>query len=408
MKILLVSSDNVLQHQLQQSLCHHNLITDAASDGQEAWDLLQAFVYDVVLLEAQLPGVDGLSLCRHLRDAGNPVLIVLIIEPAVSEACLQGLDSGADACLPKPIPVPELLAHLRALARRGGRRANPKLTWGPLLLDPVAQRITCQGQDLKLNRKEYQLLELFLSHPRQMFPRSEIGDRLWTLDDDIPSDATVKSHIRSIRRKLEQVGADDVIQTHYGQGYCLNPVYDPVVRSAQGKTPKPELPLDGITANIWQELMTANARLQQEIEYRRQVESQLRRSELMLRTAQRVAQIGCWEVDLHTREIYWTEELFLIHGLSPEGPTPSYEESLTLIHPDDRQLHAEAIYGPASRGEAFEANLRIVRANDGQVRYINARGGPLFDADGKVIKLTGTTFDITRWVVDKKLPSQTL
>ncbi len=124
----------------------------------------------------------------------------------------------------------------------------------------------------------------------------------------------------------------------------------------------------------------------------------------MLRTAQRVAQIGSWEVDLQTREIYWTEELFLIHGLSPDGATPSYEESLCLIHPDDRQLHEQAIVNPATRGEAFEANLRIIRANDGEVRYINARGGPLFDADGKIIKLTGTTFDVTRWVTDGNFP----
>lgn len=398
MKILLVSSDKNLRNKLHQALSRQSLIVDVATDGEEAWELLQAFIYDVVLLEALLPEIDGLTLCRRLREVGNPVLILLMIEPGNVETCIQGLEMGADACLAKPIQEPNLMAHLRALARRGIRRASPKHSWGPLLLDPTARRITCQGQEVKLNRKEYQVLELLLGHPRQMFSRSEIGDRLWTLDEEGPSDGTIKSHIRSLRRKLEKAGgADDLIQTHYGQGYCLNPAYDPGTNPSQRGAPMPELMMDSITANIWQELMAANARLQQEIEQRKQVEAQLRRSETMLRTAQRVAQIGSWEVDVHTREIYWTEELFLIHGLSPEGPTPSYEESLVLIHPDDRQLHEEAIHAPALRGESFEANLRIIRANDGEVRYINARGGPLFDADGKVIKLTGTTLDVTRW-----------
>lgn len=117
-----------------------------------------------------------------------------------------------------------------------------------------------------------------------------------------------------------------------------------------------------------------------------------------LRTAQQVAQIGSWEVDVQTRITYWTEELFLIHGLEPNRPAPNHEEVLTLIHPEDLQLHEDAIRAPAMRGEAFEANLRIIRANDGEVRYINARGGPLFDANGNMIKLTGTTFDVTRWI----------
>jgi PAS domain-containing protein len=102
--------------------------------------------------------------------------------------------------------------------------------------------------------------------------------------------------------------------------------------------------------------------------------------------------------EIKTRQTYWTEELFLIHGLDPNRPAPTPEEVLDLIHPDDRQLHEEAVRAPALRGEAFEVNLRIVRANDGAVRHINARGGPLFDRSGKMIKLTGTTLDVTRWI----------
>ncbi|MEB3277897.1 MAG: winged helix-turn-helix domain-containing protein [Lyngbya sp.] len=398
MRLLLTSPDKTLGHKLHQDLSRHSFVVDVATDGEEAWELLQAFMYDAVLLELLLRKLDGIALCRRLRDVGNPILILLMRSPSDPGTCIEGLDSGADTCLMKPIQTPELLAHLRALARRGLRRASPLLTWGPLSLNPISQQITCDGQVLKVNRKEYQILELFLSHPRQMFSRSEIGDRLWTLDDQLPTDATIKSHIRSIRRKLERAGVHDFIQTHYGQGYCLDPVYDQETQSSNRLSYPPEGMFDSITANIWQELMVANARLHQEIEHRKQIEAQLRRSQMMLRNAQRVAQVGCWEFDFNTRQTYWTEELFLIHGLDPNRPAPTPEEVFSLIHPDDLQLHEEAVRTLAVRGEPFEANLRIIRVNDGEVRYINARGGPVFDSSGAVIKLTGTTLDVTQWL----------
>jgi PAS domain S-box-containing protein len=401
MKILLVSFDKTLRSKLHQVLSRHSAIVDVAADGEEAWGLLRTFIYDLVLLETRLPKIDGLSLCRRLRDVGNPVLLLLMVEPNDAETGIQGLENGADAYLAKPVHEPELMIHLRALARRGGHRASPILSWGPLFLNPHGCRVTCEGQELKLNRKEYLLLELFLSHPKQMFSRTEIGDRLWTLDEQLPTGATIKSHIRSIRRKLEQTGVCDLIQTHYGQGYCLNPTYNPGTQSSKGGPPMPEMMMDSITANLWQEVMMANARLQQEIEQRKLIEAQLRRSETMLRTAQNVAQIGCWEFDLNTRETYWTEELYLIHGLDPNQPAPTSDEVLHLIHPDDLQLHEEMIRAAALKRESFEANLRIIRANDGAVRYINARGGPLFDADGTMTKLTGTTFDITQWIAER-------
>jgi PAS domain S-box-containing protein len=403
MKILLVSSDPALRCQIQAALSRHHFTVDGATDGEETLGLLHTFIFDMMLLDAALPEQDGISLCRRLREVGNPVLILLMIDPANADIRLRGLDSGADACLEKPIQEPELLAQIRALAWRGTRQASLALAWGPLSLDPVAQQITCHGQVLNTSRKEYQILELLLNHPRQMFSRSDISNRLWTLDEQLPTDATIKSHIRSIRRKLEQAGgAKDLIQTHYGHGYCLNPACAPGNPMPNGGVPESDMPMDSVTANLWQELMAANARLQQEVEQRKQVEARLRRSETLLRTAQKAAQIGSWEFDRITRQTYWTEELYLIHGLDPSQPPPHETEVLSLIHPEDRQLHEEAIRGAALRGESFEVNLRIIRANDGEVRYINARGGPLFDADGNMVKLTGTTFDVTRWVRKQK------
>jgi PAS domain S-box-containing protein len=385
-----------VQASLQTELTGQNFLVDRACDGDVAWGLLQVFVYDLLVVDAVLPKINGISLCRRLREVGNPILILLINGSTNLSHLIEGLNSGADACLSKPIQRQELLAQIQTLARRCSHRATPVLTWGPIQLDPNTQQITCKGQLLKVSRKEYLFLELFLRHPRQMFSHPEIADRVWTLDEQLPTDATIKTHIRGIRRKLEAIGVDNLIQTHYGQGYRLNPAFD-----LSPDPPTSPLPLDtsidSVTANIWQELMAANARLQQEIDQRKQVEAQLRRSETLLREAQRVAHIGSWEFDVNTRKIFWTEEMYHIHGLPPTSPPPSVEEIVeTLIHPDDRPLHKVAIEIPVAKGEPFEANIRIVR-KDGEIRYINARGGPIFNEAGELVRFAGTTFDITDW-----------
>lgn len=406
MRILLVEAAQQRLSTPYTTLSQHRFVVDRASNGEEAWELLNSFLYDLVLLEASPPLFESISLCRRLRNVGNPVLILLIL-PALAAGDRdstqvtqrsQGLESGADACLTQPIDERELLAHIQALARRGGRKASPVLTWGPVCLNPTACQITCHGQVVNVNRKEYQLLELFLSHPRQTFSRTTISDRLWPLDEQLPTDATIKTHIRNVRRKLEQAGAKDFIQTHYGHGYRLNTVYNSSAELASNQLPQPGTVVDTVTAHVWQELMTANAQLHQEMEHRQQIAEQLQRSERMLRNAQGVAQIGCWEFDMATLTTYWTEELYRIHGLDPTQPAPTPAENLALIHPDDHPIHAAAIQTPAIKGEAFEANLRILR-NDGEIRYVNIRGGPIFDTEERLIKLAGTTFDITQWVL---------
>jgi PAS domain S-box-containing protein len=395
LKILLVASHRKLKESLHRSLTRQNLVVDVVLDGTSAWHQLQTFVYDLVILDASSEGIDGLSLCRRLRDVGNPLLILLLVDLGDdSESLVNGLNCGADACLTKPFTEQLLLAQLRVLTRgRAWRKAKPALSWGDLRLDPVARRVTCAGQELAVSRKEYQLLELFLSHPRQMFTPGDIADRLWSLDEPLPAQATIRSHLRSLRRKLGLSGVPELIQTHHGQGYCLNPNLSDRARTIDDVA----APMDNITANYWQEAMAANARLCEEVERRVQIEARLRTTDAMLRTAQKIAQIGCWEFDLITRQVFWTDELFAIHGLTP-GRAPTTDEVLALTHPDDRDIHEREIIAPAQRGEPFEANLRIVRANDGQIRTVNARGGPVFNDSGKMIKITGTTFDITRWV----------
>lgn len=394
MKILVASSNSELLNDIQRTFCRENLIVDLVHDGEDAWHQLHAYFYDALLLDSALPKLDGVTLCRKIREVGNPLLILLLTPSGNQETLVQGLENGADACLTRPFEEKMLMAHLRALSRgRGMRRTRQILTWGGLQLDPSARKTTYDGLELKLNRKEYQLLELLLSQPRRVFSQSDIAERLWALDEPLPADGTVRSHMRSLRRKLEQAGLPELITTHYGQGYRLNPAGD-----SHHHELSPSDEPDSLTAHFWREAMGANARLQQEIERRKQVEFQLRRSHEIVLATQRVAQIGYWEADLTTKKVYWTEELFLIHGLPPSSSPPPLEDALRLIHPDDLDLHEREVRTPALQGKPFEANLRIVRANDGQVRTVNARGGPVFDSNGKLTRLVGTTFDITRWL----------
>ncbi len=250
MRILLVEDDVHTQEILQVALTEQHFLVDQATDGEMAWEMLQQFAYDLVLLDVMLPRLDGIELCHRLRQAKNPVLIMLLTARDSLTDKLLGLESGADDYLTKPINLQELIAHIRTLTRRHPTAATPVLRCDRLCLNPTSREVTYDGQPLKIGRKEYLILELLLRHPHQVFSRTEVIDRLWSLDQEIPTEATVKSHIRSIRRKLEQVGAEDLIETLYGQGYRLNPALlspadQPLSASAVEE-------VNNLTAQVWQ------------------------------------------------------------------------------------------------------------------------------------------------------------
>jgi DNA-binding response OmpR family regulator/HPt (histidine-containing phosphotransfer) domain-containing protein len=223
MRILLVEDDRHTQDLLKTSLVQENFLVDEAEDGETAWELLQQFSYDLVLLDVMLPRLDGISLCKRLRQTQNPIPVLLLTTRSSVSDKLLGLESGADDYVTKPFHLEELVARIRTVARRNPTTVNSVLTCDRLCLDPTSRQVTYDGQDLKMGRKEYLILELLLRHPHNVFNRSDFIDRLWSLDQDLPTEATVKSHIRRIRRKLEEVGAADLIETLYGQGYRLNP-----------------------------------------------------------------------------------------------------------------------------------------------------------------------------------------
>ncbi|MGP1385794.1 MAG: response regulator [Thainema sp.] len=225
MKILLVEDDKSIVELLTVSLSQQNYVLDVALDGAIGWEMASLSPYDLILLDIGLPKLDGISFCRQLRDMGNQSPVLLLTARDAADDRVLGLDSGADDYVIKPFNIQELTARIRALLRRGNTTGSPLLTCGNLCLDPSKRQITYSDQIMPFSRKEYLLLELFLRNQKHVFSRNMIIDRLWSIGEDPPGEDTIKSHIKNIRRKLKAVGADDLVETMYGQGYRINPKY---------------------------------------------------------------------------------------------------------------------------------------------------------------------------------------
>jgi DNA-binding response OmpR family regulator/HPt (histidine-containing phosphotransfer) domain-containing protein len=223
MKILVVEDDLLVADALRITLSDRMYAVEIAHDGQSGLDFIEAFDYDLLLLDVILPNLDGISLCRHVRSCGYMMPILLLTSKDSKHDRAIGLDAGADDYVIKPFDPEELSARIRALLRRGNDRMQPVLTWEDLTLDPRNYEVTYQQQLLNLTPKEYSLLELFLRHNRQLFSCGAILEHLWTYED-APSEEAVRTHIKGLRHKLKAAGAPtDIVETVYGIGYRLKP-----------------------------------------------------------------------------------------------------------------------------------------------------------------------------------------
>ncbi len=221
MKVLLVEDDAWIAESLAEVLVEQRYAVDWAIDGEAGWALIQAFPYDLVILDLMLPKLDGIGLCRNIRQAGYAMPVLMLTARDTSVDKVASLDIGADDYVVKPFDLKELLARMRALLRRGGVAAFPVLEWGDLHLNPATCEVTYDQQLLALTPKEYSLLELFLRSPGQLLRPDAILDHLWSSEDP-PGKETIKVHLRGLRQKLKAAGVrDDVIETVYGLGYRL-------------------------------------------------------------------------------------------------------------------------------------------------------------------------------------------
>jgi diguanylate cyclase (GGDEF)-like protein len=219
-RILLVEDDQVLAGLLKQTLTSQHYLVDEVVNGQTGLELAVSFPYDLILLDVMLPKLDGITVCRQIRQNRKMTPILLMTNQDSHTHKITGLDAGADDYLVKPFDLDELLARVRALLRRGATTSSPILQWGKLSLDPSICQVMYQSQLLNLTSKEYEIMELFLRHPQRIFSQSSILDHLWSYDDP-PSENTVRAHIKTLRQKFKKLGSADIIETIYGLGYRL-------------------------------------------------------------------------------------------------------------------------------------------------------------------------------------------
>jgi diguanylate cyclase (GGDEF)-like protein len=225
MRILLVEDDEALIELLKASLVEQRYVVDAATDGLTGWEMAQSVSYDLIVLDVMLPKLDGIRFCRQLRAKRDCTPVMLLTARGTSDDKVLGLDAGADDYVVKPVKQQEFTARVRALLRRGGTKISSVLEWGDLRLDPSTCEVTYSCHLLHLTPKEYALLELFLRNHQRVYSRSAILEQLWSYDDELPGEDTVKAHIKGLRQKLKAVSATDLIETVYGLGYRLNPAF---------------------------------------------------------------------------------------------------------------------------------------------------------------------------------------
>ncbi len=220
MKILVVEDYAPLRESLVSGLRAEGYAVDAAADGDEGWWYLDGGVYDGVVLDRMLPGLDGMVILRRLRQAGSSVPVLLLTARDTVEDRVDGLDAGADDYLTKPFAVPELLARLRRLVRRSWGQADPVLTCGPLQLDQRAKTVTCDGAAVALTAREYQLLELLMRSRGELVSRDALWEHCYDFARDVSSNV-LDVLVGRVRRKLAAAGAAGLLTTRRGLGYVL-------------------------------------------------------------------------------------------------------------------------------------------------------------------------------------------
>ena len=217
MRLLVIEDENRLAQNLAELLRRQGYTVDVSSDGVSGYDNAVTDIYDLILLDAMLPGMDGFTLLRRLRTGGHAVPVLMLTARSDVADRVQGLDCGADYYLTKPFGVMELVSCVKAVLRRCARPAH-LLHLAGLVLDQDAHTVSCDGQRVPLTYKEYELLRLLLSHPGMAFTRDQLMAQVWGTDY-CGETRTVDMHIRTLRQKLGSYGS--LIQTVRNVGYRL-------------------------------------------------------------------------------------------------------------------------------------------------------------------------------------------
>lgn len=220
MRILVVEDEKDLADSLARGLRQQGYAADIAYDGEDALVLIEVNNYDLIILDLNLPKIDGMEVCQRIRGSGAPTSILILTARASLRDRVNGLDQGADDYLVKPFHFSELLARVRALLRREGKSGHPILRVGELVLDPNALKGFLKGIELALTIKEFAILEYLMRNTGRIVSQEELLEHVWDEQANIFSH-TIKVHIKNIRKKLDAVGGCGLLSTVKRRGYRL-------------------------------------------------------------------------------------------------------------------------------------------------------------------------------------------
>lgn len=224
MRLLLAEDEKALSKALVKIFEKNNYAVDAVYNGCDALAYIESGDYDAAVLDIMMPGMDGITVLKKARAAGNHIPILMLTAKSEIDDRVLGLDSGADDYLPKPFDSRELLARIRCMTRSKEETDN-KLRMGNLSLDRATFELSAPLGVFRLTNKEFQMMELFLSNPRRIFSSERIMEKIWGLDSDAEINV-VWVYISYLRKKLTALGANVQIRASRGAGYSLEDADD--------------------------------------------------------------------------------------------------------------------------------------------------------------------------------------
>jgi len=220
MRVLVVEDEKKTASFIRKALQSEGFAVDVCYNGDEGWAAARSTPFDAIVLDIMLPGRDGLSLVRQLRERNNATPVLLLSARGEVNERVEGLNMGADDYLPKPFVIAELIARVRALGRRGGDSKSPVLRVGDLTLDTVTREAQRGGQTIELTLREYRLLEFLMRSPGRICGRMAILEKVWDYDFD-PGSNLVDVNVMRLREKIDANFESKLLHTVRGIGYVI-------------------------------------------------------------------------------------------------------------------------------------------------------------------------------------------
>ena len=217
MRILIVEDDHKIAQSIKKGLEQEGYAVDITFDGEDAYDFLTTESYELVVLDLMLPGIDGVTLCKKLREEGNHIAILMLTAKGAVGDKVDGLNSGADDYLTKPFAFAELVARVKALTRRPRETLNPILSFGELTLNTSTYEVKMGEKQISLSNKEFSLTEYLMRNAGKVLTKDQIISHVWNYDADVLPN-TVEVYVKALRRKIGQ----NLIKTVRGFGYKMH------------------------------------------------------------------------------------------------------------------------------------------------------------------------------------------